>query len=184
MRRRSCCSQRSAAQHPPDCSQAPPRLPPPAPQVYLFMGVCVGSAVMPIAFCLTWAKCTGGAAVTGAIGGLAGAIIAWMCTAQVRAVGRLPCAGGRAGGAWARAPAWHRMGGCCMRQHALRVTTHMHAASTPLPLLCNRSQPQGLSGKITIDTLGGDYPMLAGNLVAICLSGIICVVLSLIKPQK
>ncbi|GBF99241.1 urea-proton symporter-like [Raphidocelis subcapitata] len=92
--------------------------------VYLFMGVCVGSAVVPIAFSITWAKCSGKAAVTGAIGGLIGAVIAWMCTAK------------------------------------------------------------GLSGKITIDTLGSDYAMLAGNLVAICLSGIICVVMSYMSPQN
>jgi hypothetical protein len=92
--------------------------------VYLFMGVCVGSAVVPIAFSITWAKCSGFAAVCGAIGGLVGAVIAWVLTAH------------------------------------------------------------GLTGKVTIDTLGGDYPMLAGNLVAICLSGIICVVLSYMKPQN
>jgi Na+/proline symporter len=92
--------------------------------VYLFMGVCVGSAVVPIAFSITWAKCSGAAAVTGAIGGLAGAVIAWVCTAQ------------------------------------------------------------GLYGKVTIDTLGSDYAMLAGNLVAICLSGIICIAMSLLKPQN
>ena len=88
------------------------------------MGVCVGSAGVPIAFSITWAKCSGFAAVCGAIGGLVGAVIAWVVTAH------------------------------------------------------------GLTGKVTIDTLGGDYPMLAGNLVAICLSGIICVVLSYLKPQN
>ena len=92
--------------------------------VYLFMGVCVGSAVVPIAFSITWAKCSGVAAVAGAVGGLAGAVIAWVVTAS------------------------------------------------------------SLYGKVTIDTLGTDYAMLAGNLVAILLSGAICVAVSLWRPQN
>jgi Na+/proline symporter len=92
--------------------------------VYLFMGVCVGSAVVPIAFSITWAKCSAVGAVSGAVGGLIGSVITWVCTAK------------------------------------------------------------GLTGEVTIDTLGGDYPMLAGNLVAILLSGLICTVVSLIKPQN
>ena len=91
--------------------------------VYLFMGVCVGSAVVPIAFSITWKKCSATAAIAGAIGGLIGSVITWMCTAK------------------------------------------------------------GLYGAVTVDTLGSDYAMLAGNLVAICLSGIICVVVTLIKPD-
>jgi hypothetical protein len=42
---------------------------------------------------------------------------------------------------------------------------------------------QGLTGAVTIDTLGGDFPMLAGNVVAIALSAVVCIVVSLIKPQ-
>lgn len=42
---------------------------------------------------------------------------------------------------------------------------------------------QGLTGAITIDTLGGDFPMLAGNVVAIGLSAVVCIVVSFIKPQ-
>ena len=37
--------------------------------------------------------------------------------------------------------------------------------------------------QITKDNLGGDYPMLAGNLVSICMSAIICGAISLWKPQ-
>ena len=40
---------------------------------------------------------------------------------------------------------------------------------------------QGYYGKITIDNLGGDYPMLAGNLASILGSLVICSVISLIK---
>ncbi|WIA11581.1 hypothetical protein OEZ85_011686 [Tetradesmus obliquus] len=42
---------------------------------------------------------------------------------------------------------------------------------------------KGLTGAVTIDTLGGDFPMLAGNVVAIGLSAIVCIVVSFIKPQ-
>jgi hypothetical protein len=44
--------------------------------------------------------------------------------------------------------------------------------------------PQSLSGELTINSLGGDFPMLAGNVVAIGFSGLVCVVVSLIKPQN
>lgn len=43
---------------------------------------------------------------------------------------------------------------------------------------------QGLEGAINVDLLGGDYPMLAGNLVAIFGSLIICAVISLMNPQN
>ena len=45
--------------------------------VYLFMGVCVGSAVVPIAFSITWANCSAKGAVCGAVGGLICALAAW-----------------------------------------------------------------------------------------------------------
>lgn len=40
------------------------------------------------------------------------------------------------------------------------------------------------TGKINIDNLGGDYPMLAGNLTAICSSLIICLIGGFWKPQN
>lgn len=51
--------------------------------VYLFMGVVVGSAVPPIAFCITWNKISAAGAISGALTGLFGAIITWICTAKV-----------------------------------------------------------------------------------------------------
>jgi len=42
---------------------------------------------------------------------------------------------------------------------------------------------QAYAGSITVDTLGGNYPMLGGNLASIIISAIVCVVISLIKPQ-
>jgi Na+(H+)/acetate symporter ActP len=47
------------------------------------MGVMVGSAVPPIAFCITWNKISAAGAVSGALTGLVGAIITWICTAKV-----------------------------------------------------------------------------------------------------
>lgn len=55
--------------------------------VYLFMGVVVGSAVPPIAFCITWRKISAAGAIVGAVGGLVGAIITWICVAKVRGQG-------------------------------------------------------------------------------------------------
>lgn len=68
------------------------------------MGIVIGSAVAPIAFSITWAKCSAAGAVSGALVGLVGAIITWTVTAH------------------------------------------------------------SLFGEVTIDTLGHDYPMLAGKL--------------------
>lgn len=39
------------------------------------------------------------------------------------------------------------------------------------------------SGELTVDTLGKNYPMLSGNIVAICLSGLVCLVFGFVKPQ-
>lgn len=47
------------------------------------MGVIVGSAVPPIAFCITWRKISAAGAISGAISGLVGAIITWICVAKV-----------------------------------------------------------------------------------------------------
>ena len=46
--------------------------------VYLLMGVLIGSAVVPIACCLSWSKCTATAAISGAWGGLAASITCWL----------------------------------------------------------------------------------------------------------
>lgn len=51
------------------------------------MGVMVGSAVPPIAFCITWKKISAAGAISGAVTGLFGAIITWICTAKVSWVG-------------------------------------------------------------------------------------------------
>ena len=42
----------------------------------------------------------------------------------------------------------------------------------------------GLYDKVTIKTLGKNYPMLAGNVVAICSSGIVHAVMSYMNPQN
>ncbi len=50
--------------------------------VYLLMGVIIGSAVIPIAYCLVWSKCTATAAITGAVSGLCLAVMSWLVTAK------------------------------------------------------------------------------------------------------
>lgn len=57
--------------------------------VYLFMGVVIGSAVMPIAFSITWKNCSTAGAVGGAISGLVGAIVTWIAVAKASAAGTL-----------------------------------------------------------------------------------------------
>lgn len=42
---------------------------------------------------------------------------------------------------------------------------------------------KALHDEISIDNTGKNYPMLTGNLVAICFSGIVCTVVSLIDPD-
>lgn len=91
--------------------------------VYLFMGVVIGSAVFPVAFSISWSKCSGLAAICGAIGGMILALIVWM------------------------------------------------------------SYGATFDGGLTIGNLGRDEVMLAGNLVAILSSGVICIAVSLVKPD-
>lgn len=98
--------------------------------LYLFMGVVIGSAVIPVAFSISWRKCSGVAAVSGAIGGFILAISSWLAFA---------------------------------------------AATCP-------DRANDLCG-ITVANLGRDEIMLTGNLVAILSSGVICVVISIFKPD-
>ena len=49
--------------------------------VYQFMGNAIGSAVLPIAWSITWKDCSAVGAVVGAWGGLIGAIITWIAIA-------------------------------------------------------------------------------------------------------
>ncbi|CAM9183676.1 unnamed protein product, partial [Hapterophycus canaliculatus] len=91
--------------------------------VYLFMGVVIGSAVVPVSMVLTWKKATAKGAIAGAVLGQICAVIGWLVTAQA------------------------------------------------------------LEGEITINSTGQNYPMLTGNLIAICFSGIVCTVVSLADPD-
>eukprot|EP00871_Galdieria_phlegrea_P004611 jgi/Galph1/5150/GphlegSOOS_G3780.1 len=56
--------------------------------------------------------------------------------------------------------------------------------SVLLAIMTWLSVAKGLYGKVSVDTLGENYPMLAGNLVSICISGIICVVAAIWRPQN
>jgi Na+/proline symporter len=51
--------------------------------VYLFMGVIIGSAVLPIAFCITWKNCSAAGAISGAVLGFIAALISWLVSAKV-----------------------------------------------------------------------------------------------------
>mmetsp|Transcript_12928 Transcript_12928/g.37979 ORF Transcript_12928/g.37979 Transcript_12928/m.37979 type:complete len:660 (+) Transcript_12928:45-2024(+) len=92
--------------------------------VYLFMGIAIGSGVIPTALCLTWSKTNGTAATVATVLSSILAVITWIATAA------------------------------------------------------------GLFGEVTIDTLGKNESMLAGNLVAICFSGLVTVIGSLISPEN
>lgn len=46
--------------------------------LYLFMGVVIGSAVFPVAFSISWSRCSGVAAVSGAIGGFILGMASWL----------------------------------------------------------------------------------------------------------
>jgi SSS family transporter len=92
--------------------------------LYLAVGVLISSAVFPVAFSITWTKCSSLAAISGAIGGLCIAVFAWTMAAN------------------------HE------------------------------------GGAVSIATLGSDYAMLIGNVVALLSSGVICTIISLIKPDN
>lgn len=51
--------------------------------LYLFMGVVIGSAVIPVAFSISWKKCSGVAAISGAISGLVMGLASWLIYAAV-----------------------------------------------------------------------------------------------------
>ncbi|GJD05601.1 Urea-proton symporter DUR3 [Galdieria sulphuraria] len=71
---------------------------------------------------------------------------------------------------WKNVPAWGAIGGS--------ITSVLLAVMTWL------SVAKGLYGKVSVDSLGENYPMLAGNLVSICVSGIICSISAFISPQN
>jgi len=93
--------------------------------LYTFMGVLLGSAVVPIALCITWSKANKWGCIGGAISGLVAGLIAWLVT-----------------------------------------TSSLN------------------NGVINVVTSGQDYEMLAGNLAAIGVGGIVAVVTSLIWPEN
>ncbi|KAF6752823.1 urea transporter [Ephemerocybe angulata] len=92
--------------------------------LYTFMGVLLGSAVVPIALAITWKKANKWGCVGGALAGLALGLVAWLVT-----------------------------------------TTTLN------------------DGSLTVATTGGDYEMLAGNLAAIGVGGIVATVASYIWPE-
>merc|ERR1711990_863539 len=98
--------------------------------VYLMMGIFIGSAVMPVAFVLTWKDASATGAIAGAVIGQICAMITWIV--------------------------------CSLFER----------------------DANGKHGTVDLDTLGGNYPMLAGNVMAIGMSGIVCAVISMMNPQN
>lgn len=90
--------------------------------LYLFMGVVIGSAVIPVAYSISWRKCSGLGAVCGAVGGLILGLTSWL----------------------------------------------VYGAA---------------DGGVNVDNLGRDEIMLTGNLVSILSSGVICTIISMMKPD-
>jgi len=88
------------------------------------MGICIGSAVIPLWNMMMWSKANAAGAVAAAWCGMILAVITWMIAASYQ------------------------------------------------------------SGSISIATLGKNEPMLAGNVVAICSSGLIHAIFSMAKPQN
>jgi urea-proton symporter len=91
--------------------------------LYLFMGVLIGSAVFPVAFSISWRKCSAAGAISGALGGLVLGLGSWLAYA-------------------------------------------------------------GFDGGVSVKNTGRDEIMLTGNLFAILGGGLICTVVSLIKPDN
>jgi urea-proton symporter len=91
--------------------------------LYLFMGVLIGSAVFPVAFSISWRRCSAAGAISGALGGLVLGLGSWLAYA-------------------------------------------------------------GFDGGVSVKNTGRDEIMLTGNLFAILGGGLICTVVSLIKPDN
>jgi Na+(H+)/acetate symporter ActP len=143
------------------------------------MGVMVGSAVPPIAFCITWNKISAAGAVSGALTGLVGAIITWICTAKVSGKS---CQGpGQQkdvmGGFWRLAKGFSKQPTVMQARQGSPAsgwmgcrTTHSGTVSllpvlltvSPVAPACLLSYPpyQGLTDPVTIDTLGEDFHTL------------------------
>ena len=135
--------------------------------VYLFMGVVIGSAVLPIAFAITWKNCSAAGAISGAVLGQIAGLISWLVsTKMLYGVINLDNTGERAWHA-------HRLLRAC---HAL---ASIHLACIH-PFHCISPQPRPLA---LPHAAGKDYPMLTGNIVAICFSGLVCIVVSMLNPQ-
>ncbi len=136
--------------------------------VYLFMGVVIGSAVLPVAFSITWKNCSAAGAISGSVLGFIAALISWLVSAKML-FGEitLKTTGGCAGA-----------GAGCPAQRA------------PRPAQLTRQQPHCFIAWVNACSpavhhpAGEDFPMLTGNIVAICFSGLVCIVVSLFSPQN
>jgi len=51
--------------------------------IYSSQGIFLGSAVLPIVFCLTWKDCSGLGAISGSVGGLVLGLVSWIVSSQI-----------------------------------------------------------------------------------------------------
>lgn len=58
--------------------------------VYLFMGILIGSAVVPITLCMCWERLTGNGMIAGAVSGTFLALITWLSVAATNEGGLYP----------------------------------------------------------------------------------------------
>jgi hypothetical protein len=100
--------------------------------VYLCMGNFIGSAVCPIAFAITWRRCSAVAAIGGAVAGICCSMIGWLSVASSRII------------------------------------------CDPLKLPV---------GTINVETLGSDFAMLTGNVLALFVSPLVTCILVCFFPQ-
>eukprot|EP00967_Tisochrysis_lutea_P140368 scaffold256424_cov32-Tisochrysis_lutea.AAC.1 len=104
--------------------------------VYNFMGIMIGSAVLPVSFCILTRYCTAKGAIAGAWGGMVCSFTTWLVIASTRCVdGRNP----------------------------------------------EQIDEDCTTGTVDIVTTGNLYAQLGGNLMAICMSGIICMLVTLVE---
>lgn len=161
--------------------------------VYLVMGIIIGSAVFPLAACITWKKCSAVAAVTSSLVRYCSfsfvcASVACLCCLALILTAPAACF-----------VACHNILECERAPHSLPVSIQLpgillYLISVLVSMYSQVGMPLAImtwlvtaatlnDGVVDLQTTAQDYPMLAGNLVALFFSAIVCITLSFIFPQ-
>ena len=146
--------------------------------VYGAMGNFIGSAVLPIAFALTWSQCSAYGAMAGAWVGQISAMVAWLCRAYIEEIANPSCSGistddikkCQTDNPWSEGAGKYQLGDCLQQK------------VSDLKDDCDMNPTK--SGFINVDSLGDIDALLSGNLAAILVSGVVCVAVSLASPQN